>query len=339
LQPITYNPSELAGAILVGVLSGSGMRRERKSLAFPLAFLLTQIIACEASTAGDVIYWSDSGLGNSIGSVHSFDVATRSQATVIPIPTNVVGVYLPVALAIGPDGNLYVGQTPSSVIQKATPRGAVSSYSLGTGLGVFGLAFDRNGILYAAKEFNSEVDKIYPNGTEVPFVTGLKDVNGGVFDPAGNLYVYANYTSTSSTPHFSVDKIAPDGTVSQFANDELVLWDARGDLYTGGSSGTVTMTTPGGVISTVISGLKYAYPFAVNPAGDLYVFDSGNGELIEVGADGTVTDLATLPNLLDITASVPEPASGVLITMLALAIVGRRRQRFSTTAKTASQSV
>jgi sugar lactone lactonase YvrE len=126
------------------------------------------------------------------------------------------------------------------------------------------------------------------------FATPAKPT-GLVFDNAGNLYV-----SSDSAPGYSILKIAPDGTVSIFANSGLggphgLVFDTAGNLYVANMlSNTVVKFTPDGV-GTVFAdgtdGLAQPFDVAFDAAGNLYVSNglggpAGTGSVLKFTPDG-----------------------------------------------------
>ncbi|GGP23259.1 hypothetical protein GCM10010970_32590 [Silvimonas iriomotensis] len=135
----------------------------------------------------------------------------------------------PKAIAIGPDGNLYVGDTSASQVRRVTPAGVVTTlagsgvngFSDGNGTqatfnGVTGVAVDQNGTVYVSDYGNNAIRRISRNGV----VTTLA---GG---------------TTAST----VDGI---GSAATFNGPQQLTLDAQGNLYVVESgSGAVRKISP-----------------------------------------------------------------------------------------------
>ncbi len=106
-----------------------------------------------------------------------------------------------------------------------------------------GLAFDRNGNLYAANFVGNTVEKFAPNGTDLGVFANVISPTGLAFDAAGNLYV-ANFGST-------IERFAPNGTpLGAFAtfglnNPEGLAFDSSGNLYVANNgSDTIEVFSP-----------------------------------------------------------------------------------------------
>ncbi len=125
----------------------------------------------------------------------------------------------PKAIAIGPDGNLYVGDVSASQVRKVTPAGVVTTLAgsgqngyadgLGTAAvfnGVTGVAVDQNGTVYVSDFSNNAIRRISRNGVVTTLAgggpAGLVDGIGSAaslngpqqltVDSLGNLYVVEN---------------------------------------------------------------------------------------------------------------------------------------------------
>jgi hypothetical protein len=139
--------------------------------------------------------------------------------------------------------------------------------------------------------------------------------------------VYTNSSPAGST----IVKIATDGTSSTFATGIYgVLWDGSGDLYTSGQN-SITLTTPAGAVSTLVSSIARPFAVGLGTVGDLYVFNgAGTNELLSVSPGGDVTNIAYLPNALDLVVSAPEPSALVVVPLIALLTLRSRRRRDDT---------
>src|SRR5262249_29636780 len=107
-------------------------------------------------------------------------------------------------------GNLFFAINPigPSTIEKVAPDGTISPFVKFTGPGesVTGLAFDKNGNLFARR--GGTIDEIFPDGTVTTFASG--DFNYPLaFDTSGNLFANPN-SFEDDTP--CLLKFSPDGT-------------------------------------------------------------------------------------------------------------------------------
>jgi uncharacterized protein (TIGR03437 family) len=167
-------------------------------------------------------------------------------------PAALAQLCLPGGLAIGPDGSLYISDTFNQQVRRVSPNGVITAFA---GLGFdntdqafggdggpaaeaslfqpAGLAFDSNGNLYIADEYNNRIRKVAPGGI-ITTIAGNGDAGfAGEGQPA-----------TSATLNHPTD----------------VAVDAAGNLYIADQyNNRVRKVTPGGIISTVAGNGIHGY--------------------------------------------------------------------------------
>ena len=155
----------------------------------------------------------------------------------------------PAAVAIGPDGSVYVADHGNRVVRKISPQGAVSTLA-GRNPDVrfnnpadrkrlslpSGVAFDAQGTLYVADQGNSLVRRVSPAGAISTWAgrqgqrnfadgAGVEAVFGGPADvavgPDGCVYV-------ADAGNHTLRKISPQGVVSTLAGQPLEAGDRNG---------------------------------------------------------------------------------------------------------------
>ncbi len=190
--------------------------------------------------------------------------------------------YFPDDIAIDIAGNLYVTDTANGTIRKVTPAGVVStlagaagSFGSADGLGSDarfntpqGLAVDRQGNVYVADHgIPFSIRKVTPQGlvTTIPGIPAYFP-SGIAVDATGNIYL-------TDLNGGSIFKITPAGVATRFAGGSyLNAADGRGTA--------AGFHLPGGL--------------ALDPAGNLYVADTGNFLVRKVTPSGVVTTVAGL---------------------------------------------
>jgi sugar lactone lactonase YvrE len=136
-----------------------------------------------------------------------------------------------------------------------------------------GLAFDREGLLYASNRFDGIVYQITPTGNMSVFVEGMGVATGLAFDKEGNLYL----GDRSGT----IFKISRSRQIYVFATLEPSIaayhlaFSADGNLYVTGpttsSFDSVYRINPAGEVETVFRGLGRPQGLAFDADGNLYV--------------------------------------------------------------------
>jgi sugar lactone lactonase YvrE len=217
----------------------------------------------------------------------------------------------PSGVAVDGSGNVYVADTGNATIRRITPAGAVTTLAGspssrgsrdGAGSGAqfnqpTDLAVDAAGNLYVADTFNATIRKVAADGT----VSTLAGTAGSRGDADGT------------------------GAAAQFNNPSGVALDTAGNLYVADTyNDTIRKITPSGVVTTLagsagISGaadltgnnalFNQPYDVAVDPAGNIYVTDTGNATIRKITQNGEVTTVAGLADI----AGMGDSASGVAL--------------------------
>jgi hypothetical protein len=140
------------------------------------------------------------------------------------------------ALALAPDGGLYVGTSPDGKIYKVDRNGASTTFFNGDDKYIWALAVDAKGNVFAGTGDKGVIHKITPDGKAVIFYkTNTTHVTALAFDRSGNLIV------GTGTPG-KVLRIDPDGKPfvlldSPFQEIRALRFDDKGLLYVAALSG------------------------------------------------------------------------------------------------------
>jgi RHS repeat-associated protein len=199
----------------------------------------------------------------------------------------------PAAVAVGPDGSVYVADTGDNRVRKVAPDGTITTV-VGTGTAGFGgdggpatqaelnapggIAVGADGSLYVADTANNRVRRVAPGGTITTVAgTGVAGFGGDgmpatqaelsgplglALGPDGSLYV-------ADTGNNRVRRVGTDGLITTVAGN------GTAGLAGDGSQATqAELNAPAGV--------------AVGPDGSLYVADTGNNRIRQVGLAGVI---------------------------------------------------
>ncbi len=203
----------------------------------------------------------------------------------------------PVALVIGPDGNLYVADQGNYSIRRVTPSGSVTTIagSASRGWGtedgpvsvarfwdISDLAFDSRGNLFVADTAACTIRKISTEGIVSTF--------------AGFAMARGSEDGIGSTARFDY----PQG-IAIDANDRILVADGNNRTIRAISSNGVVSTVAGlantnGCTDATGSDARFRHPsdVAVVANGDVIVVDSGNNSIRRIQPTGQVSTLAGL---------------------------------------------
>lgn len=209
----------------------------------------------------------------------------------------------PTALAVGPDGDLYIADPRRDQILKLLPNGTFVVVA-GTGTAGFsgdggpavdaeinqpeGMAFSPDGSLYFADEQNFRVREISPSGI-ISTVVG----DGTV----GNGYV-ADGTQSSTAAFYPNDvTFGPDGHLYIATNAQVLRLESDDTLtrIVGGSVPEGDVHGIGG--PAVEAGVGSVNGLAFDSAGDLYLWDFDTKTIFMVAPDGRITEPAGTESL------------------------------------------
>lgn len=206
-----------------------------------------------------------------------------------------------VYVAVLADGELVLAEASAEIIlfNEAIVFTVVPELDAAAG----GLETDADGNIYFADfgEQNSSdgtrVYKITPTGDVSVFLegNGLRSGTGNAFDADGNFY-------QSSFRENVVLKVAPDGTVTTFADDELngpvgITIDDAGNLFVPNCNlGVVTMISPEGVPTrfSVSASLRCGNGITIDDDNNLYVSNFRDSNIVKITPEGDSTVLANL---------------------------------------------
>ena len=245
----------------------------------------------------------------------------------------------PVGLTLDSMGNILIADVLGMNIRKLGTSGRVDTLAgLGgvsgaqDGVGSvarfnrpFGIAADKNNVLYVADKDNGTIRKISPDGV-VTTLAGTAGVSGAV-DATGNAASFAHSKGVAvdgfgnvyvaDTGNHTIRKITPSGVVTTFAGlagvsgdqdgtgssarldqPTYIEVDAGGNLFFSNGLGKIRKVTPAGVVTTLalVDGVTGApvsmniEGMAVDASGNIFV--SQGHAIRKISATGMVTTLA-----------------------------------------------
>ena len=320
-------PLTAGGVLAANIKPMRKMKTQNRSLSLPrfvMALALLFVVARLSNATAGTFYVSEPGANK----IFTFSGSGGVATVFVSDPS----LNHPYGLAVDGDGNLYSAGNSSSIINKITTNGTISTYVSGVP-NPLGLAFGSGGNLYASEaDGSSKVSKITPSLTiDNNFAfTGASTVPYGLAtDANGNIYA-ACYGSAD------VKKITPSGSVSTYASGGSspvgLAFDDLGFLYVSFfNANAIYKVAPGGgpFIPFVLSGLSnpYGLTFA---NGNLYEVDAGTLSVNQISLSGVVTPFATgFDSGIAYIAFIPEPSTCALMGagVFVLTTLRRRMQR------------
>ncbi|MCB0707224.1 MAG: SMP-30/gluconolactonase/LRE family protein [Saprospiraceae bacterium] len=154
---------------------------------------------------------------------------------------------------------------------------------------------DASGILYGSNYVGDSVFKIYPDGTEEIFTSGINTPNGLAFDPNGNLLVVDNQGN-------KIYRVFPDGTkeifVSPIAGPSGILQEYDSDtlIVTSYTTDVVWKIAPDGSVSEFLTHPEFNGPVGLcyDEAHNLYVANYTDRKIFKVTPDGEISFLVQI---------------------------------------------
>lgn len=221
------------------------------------------------------------------------------------LPANVGG---PVAIAVGPDHNLWIttaalGQGKPDWILRMGLDGAVKQYQAGAGDGVSGTSPQRittgpDGNLWFTEAFTNRIGRMTPAGalTEFPIPGAQTNPRAIVAGPDGNLWF-----TEASWSHPAIGRITPSGSITEYRLDvpadvypsEMVLGPDHNLWFTVAQGKfpqpNIGRITPAGVVAFFALPTRgAASDLASGPDGNVWFTDSNGNTVGRLSPKGAV---------------------------------------------------
>ncbi len=248
-------------------------RRTLQSLAV-VASTLAAGAGAAAAHAQTSIVVAENEAGNGAGAISTFNLGSTSTP-VRRITGSLTGLASPEQIATDRSGNLYVANSAGTITVYAptatgdvAPLRKIAGAATGLGGGVFGIAVDAAGHVYASNHYRNSITEYAPgaNGNVAPIATlagtatGVQLPTGIALDPAGHLWV-DNAAGISEYPAGANGSVAPIAAISgpQVSSSSVIAFDGAGNLF-------VNETRPGPTSTFEYTVEEFAAGATGNPA-------------------------------------------------------------------------
>lgn len=212
----------------------------------------------------------------------------------------------PGALALGPDGDLYVAQPGSNQILRARVNwatGAVTNAAVATYTGLSGpssMAFDYAGYLYVVETAAGKVQRFKPQAGDSGAIAlvalaaphnlddwaYLSDPRGIAIDTAGNSFV----TSQTNNVIMRIDAVRNMTTFAALSSAASIARDPAGNLYVADlTRNLIRRITLSGDQRILAYGLASVRGVAVDDSGNVYTSLQRSGAILKLSSDGVTT--------------------------------------------------
>jgi uncharacterized protein (TIGR03437 family) len=212
-------------------------------------------------------------------------------------PAAYASLYSPQAVAVDTSGNLYIADYGNNRVRRVAANGLIATFAGDGGGGFFGdggpaiaaslnepegVAVDAAGNVFIADAYNNRVRKVAVNGV-IATVAG----NGNFdFSGDGGPAVWASLNQ----PYGVAVDAAGDLFLADRSNNRVRKVSANGVIATVAGNGTGISFGDGG--QAVLASLDQPCGLAVDASGNLFIADSGNGQIRKVSASGIISTVA-----------------------------------------------
>jgi 6-phosphogluconolactonase (cycloisomerase 2 family) len=219
-------------------------RRTLRGLAVMVATAAASGGAAAAAHAQTSIVVAENSAGN--GAISTFVVGGGSTP-VRRITGSLTALASPEQIATDRSGNLYVANSagsitvyPPTATGNVAPLRTIAGTATGLGGGVFGIAVDAAGHVYASNHYRNSITEYAAgaNGNVAPIATlagpatGVQLPTGLALDPTGHLWV-DNAAGIAEYPAGANGNVAPIAAISgpQASSSSVIAFDAAGNLF------------------------------------------------------------------------------------------------------------
>lgn len=176
---------------------------------------------------------------------------------------------------------LYVSAYNSNTVSKVDQAGTVSLFVANISRAADPLISVSGDLFVLNGGYDGTVQRITPGGSVSTFVSGLGAV-AGIAQSSNGTFYFAEY-STGEIVSLSGNSLVDVANVGPSSNPQWLAFDSSGNLYTSSVNlGTIFRVTPGGAVSSFVSGLDEPEQMLFDSSGNMYEANWGNGTVDKV---------------------------------------------------------
>ncbi|MGC9967116.1 MAG: PKD domain-containing protein, partial [Syntrophobacteraceae bacterium] len=211
-------------------------------------------------------------------------------------PATQAQIYVPVGVAVAPDGSIYIADSGNNRIRRVGSEGIITTVA-GNGTRGYGgdggpatqaqitscgVAVAPDGSIYIADSNNNRIRRVGPDGIITTLAGNGTRGYGGDGGPGNQAAL--NYPSAVA--------VAPDGSIyiADESNYRIRRVGSDGIITTVAGNGTYGCTGDGG--TSAQAEMSFAPGVAVASDGSIYIADESNYRIRRVGPDGIITTVA-----------------------------------------------
>jgi NHL repeat len=233
------------------------------------------------------------------GSVLALVALLGAMAAQAPTARAIGYAPLPLSIATGPAGDVYLSDPANGQVQKFSSDGRLLDR-----WGHFGrtysdprdIATDATGNVYVADSFHGRLRVFTANGT--PVRQWRSASRAVAVDPTGYVYVVGYLRMSRYRGSFQVEKFAPDGSLlttwgagnggaqPQLGEPWGIAAGPSGEVYVPDWNGQVRAFSGGGDLLTSWATSGFPFGVATDPAGNVYVTDGVSNEVEKFSPGG-----------------------------------------------------
>ena len=240
-------------------------------------------------TGSDGNVWFTEFSGNRVGRITPAGNVTEFSTGILAAN--------PVKIEPGPDGNLYLGYSTSTILQRLSLSGVPTTAATFSNTKLYGITIGSDGNLWIGETASNVIAKLSLTGAFTEYSTGITAgaaISNAVAGPDGNIWFTENstniigrITSSGLVTQFSTGITAGAGLLGITAGPDGNLW------FTENTGNRVGRITPSGAVTEYSTGITVGSQprnIVVGSDGNMWFDEDTGGRLASVTTSGTIQE-------------------------------------------------